>query len=145
MTQLPHSDLLDHAALMFTSARKNLMQGAALLSKIRAEGLYKPLYETFSEYLEQHVKISEGFASKLVVIYEAYVLEGGVKQETIDEVDSEKLYLALRLPGTFAEKVTKADLLTRSELKAELSEKNGVDCLHPTKITICAKCHQRVE
>lgn len=139
-----NTQILDRAALLFTSVRKNLVAGAALLSKIRAESLYKPSYETFADFVEQECHISLSFASKLCSVYDGYVLEGGVRQEELQEIDHEKLYLALRLPDTFAAKVHKAQLLSRSELKAELAEKDGVDCQHVTTIHICANCHKRV-
>ncbi len=137
-------DILKETAACFNDARKNLISGAALLHKISSQSLYKPSYESFNDYLDQECHISPSFASKLISVFQAYVIEGQVKKSELVGIDHEKLYLAIGMKGSFAEKVQKASLLSRSELKQELAEKDGVDCKHPTVITICSSCHARV-
>lgn len=150
MNDLPISSfvptiILQAAAACFNSARQSLIRGAGYLHHIKQQELWKESHESFGQYVESECHISQSFAAKLVKIYDHYVVAGGVSEQTLEGVDSERLYMALDLPGTTHEQVEKARLLTRRELKAELHEKEGVDCPHPEIIRICAVCKQRVE
>lgn len=73
----------------------------------------------WGDLIRDEFDISEGFASKLISIHKAFVLEGGISQEDLEGIDGEKLYLALRLEGTAEEKVSRAKTLTRRELREE--------------------------
>jgi len=142
----PQTTILTQAAQCFTTARQNIYEGAALLYKINEEGLWKDSFDSFGEYVEQDCQLSQGYASKLLQSWKFYVIEGGLSQAKLSGVDAEKLYLALKLPnGTPEKRLIQAQTLSRQELRAELTEKDGVDCQHETTITICASCHKRLE
>lgn len=142
MTKLT-SNLLNQAADCFNSIRKNFYEGAKLLHQIKTEELWKGEHGSFSEYLEQECKISDGFASKLIQVYEVFVLEAGFSQRKLEEVDHEKLYLSLKLPGTLEKRLIQAQTLTRAELKQQrVYEENGEECTHPG--SMCIKCHMRM-
>jgi hypothetical protein len=114
--------VLKAASQCFNRARQDFVAGARLLHEIKEKELWKTGYSSFGEYVEQECQISQSFAAKLTKVYEQYVLEGGVSESALQSVDAEKLYLALPLPGTTHEKLEKAKLLSRSDIKEELSE-----------------------
>jgi len=80
----------------------------------------------WADFIRDEFDISEGFASKLMTVFKAFVLEGGVSYERLEGIDSEKLYLAAKLEGTPEEKVAKARTLTRSELKQTRNDEEPV-------------------
>lgn len=143
---LPSLNLLETAATCFKQAQKNLIQGAALLYRINSEKIWESNYSSFGEYVEQECGISTSMASKLLKAYSYYAIESNIPQQELENVDYEKLYLTTALKDlTPEEKLVRAKSWSRSEIKAELSQKDGIDCAHPNKITICATCHARCE
>jgi len=117
----------------------------ARLYKIRREALWQAGYDTYQDFLDA-AKISQGNASILAKIHYEYVIRSGAEQTNLIGAGYSNLYEAIPLierDGVDAT-ITKAKLLTRSELKEEVrEEKHGV-CGHPEKITICAVCHKRL-
>lgn len=140
----PQTTILKDCSDCFSKARLNLMEGARLLYQIQEEKLYEGRFSSFGEYVEQELKVSQSFAAKLCKAYHFYAIEGGYSIKELQGIDSEKLYLSMNLPGNTEEKLEKAKLLSRSEIKSELNVKEGKECEHITKITICASCHSRV-
>lgn len=141
----PQTTILDQAAQCFTSARRNIYEGTALLYRIDQEKSWEGQFSSFGEYVEQECQLSQGYASKLLQSWKFYVIDGGLSQAKLNGVDAEKLYLALKLPdGTPEKRLIQAQTLSRQELRAELAEKDGEDCQHEQTVTICSRCHQRV-
>lgn len=138
------AQVLKQGAACFQSARKDLIRGAMLLHKIEKEEMWRAGFSSFSEYVEQECQIGKSFASKLIKIYDSYVIQAGFPQERLEGVDSEKLYLALTLSMTPENQLLRAETWTRGEIKAELAVKNGKECDHAMTVTICAACHARV-
>jgi hypothetical protein len=100
-----------------------------------------PKEQDWGDFLRDEFDIGESFASKLMTIHKVFVLEGGVSQEAIEGIDGEKLYLAAKLEGTAEEKVSKARLLTRRDLKEEKNEE--VPHEH-VPVSICKVCSIRL-
>jgi hypothetical protein len=140
----PSNTILVRAAKCFVSARQGLIEGASLLHEISTKGLWKGEYGSFGEYLERECQISQSFAAKLIKVYDTYAIQGQVSPEKLKEIDSEKLYLAIGLPGSAGDRLARAETLSRSELKAELASDENGDCQHESIINICAACHARV-
>ncbi len=92
------------------------------------------------DFIREQFDISESFASKLMTVYKVFVLEGGISPAKLESVDSEKLYLARDLDGDIEEKLEKAKLLTRRELKEEKTDEDGHE--HEW-IEVCKKCSIR--
>lgn len=136
-------EITKKAAECFTSARKNLLEGAKLLSEIKEKELWKGDYVSFNEYLQEGCRVSPGFASKLVQVYEHFCLQGKVAPKELADVDTEKLYMASKLPGTHEKQLSQAITLSRSELKSELKDPED-ECRHEDTVTICSGCHKRV-
>jgi hypothetical protein len=137
---------LQQAAECFMHARGNLMEGAAYLIEIKDKKLWQGAYSSFKEYLEQACQISPGMASKLIKVYQHYVLEGGFSQRNLQGVDNEKLYMLVEAPMTVETKFTKAQNLSRAELRQELAEHNHPTCTHPQtySVLICEDCQKRL-
>lgn len=95
----------------------------------------------WADFIRDQFDISESFASKLMTVFKAFVLEGGVSQERLEGIDSEKLYLAAKLEGTPDEKIAKASTLTRRELK---EERNDEEPHEHIPVSICKTCSIRL-
>jgi len=146
-TELSNNKLLTDTATCFKMARKGIYEGTRLLYQVRETNAWEGAFSSFSEYVEQECQISRSGASKLLQVWEYYVLEGRVSQLNLEGVDSEKLYMALKLPtGTAEEKLLKAREWNREDLRAELYTTGGNDCEHPSenRVTICGQCSKRV-
>lgn len=127
---------------------KNLLNAVRGSSIKIGENLY-----TIKQSLEQGVDwgdlirdefdISESFASKLMSIHKALVVEGGISPAKLEAIDSEKLYLSLKLEGTPEEKVEKARLLTRREIRQESVDDGHVHSGETVTIHKC--CGLRVD
>lgn len=95
----------------------------------------------WGDLLRDEFDISEGFASKLISIHKVLVIEGGISQAKLENIDGEKLYLALKLDGTAEEKIAKAQTLTRRELREERTDDDG----HTHEaVEICKHCGIRL-
>lgn len=137
-------ELLQRARVVSANAKKNMLELAYLLYTIRENDLFLRHHTSFSAYLEDDVKISEGFATKLISVYATFLENNTVDRKRIEGVDIEKLYLARRLEGSVEERLVKAETLTRSELKQELAIKDDKECQHLQTVTICSTCHVRL-
>lgn len=142
-----HSGVLEKAAECFTSARRNLVEGAAHLHLISSQNMWRGHTSSFGEFVEKHCHISESFAAKLCKIYDYFVVNGGVPRESLAGVDSEKLYLAMRLEGSAEEQVQKAQYLSRKDIKEQLKDEEFPDCQHETfetyqKCLSCGRFHR---
>lgn len=73
----------------------------------------------WGDLLRDEFDISESFATKLISIHRVLRVEGGLSQAKLEGIDSEKLYLSLKLTGSAEEKLAKATTLTRRELREE--------------------------
>lgn len=140
----PSTIILEQCKNSFKQIRVNLIEATEALYRIKSEELWKGEYGSFGVFVELELQISQSFASKLLSNWELYVVKGGLQKEQIQGVDYEKLYLAQKVEGDALTKMTFAKTLSRSEIKAELAEKNGEPCEHPSKVEICTICHQRV-
>jgi len=138
------SKILKQCADKFQAARQDLIGGAELLYQISTEELYKGKYDSFGDYVEEECKISRSMASKLVNTYGYFVLKAGVSPRNLADVDHEKLYLAMGLPGSPMKQLASARELSRSEIRQELKDPED-KCLHEHTYTICSACHKRLK
>lgn len=119
---------------------------AARLSRIRGQHLWKNGYESFADYLDE-AKITQGTASKLIQVYESFVLPGNFTPQQLEGAPYTSLYEAIPLLKEHKphEVVEMAKKLTREEIKSEVKDEKHPDCKHEETIVICVKCHRRVE
>lgn len=135
---------IDRCIDCFSSIKKNFIEGASLLYMIREDASYLDIYSSWGEFVET-LGISQSGASKMLKAFRHYVIEGGVSQRKLEEVDMEKLYLATSLEGSPEDQLAKAEVLSRTELKAQkISETTGHECAHEETVVICKSCHQRL-
>lgn len=142
MTQLTHNQiLLREVKIAFDSYRGSTLVAMQKLWEVKESGVWQELSPTWSEFVESELGISQGFASKLLSVHKTYVLDGGYSQEKLAGIDYERLYLARGLEGTVEEKVEKARLLTRRELKEERNDEVPHEHI---PIEICKTCSIRL-
>ena len=123
----------------------NFLELGGRLYEIREKNVWRASYEAWDDFLVAS-RLSKSTASKLISVFEAYVVEGGVSQETLEGVPYSLLYEAIPLIENHGVPMTvaKVKLLTRSEIKEEVREEKHGDCQHTETIHICAACHKRV-
>ena len=141
MESLERVDILDKAIACFDSARQNLLAGASYLYSIKKDELWRQHYDSYPAFLSD-CRVSEGTASKLVRVFEHFIVRGGLSHAKLAGVDYEKLYMAIRYPGDTDKQLAAAQTLTRGELRHELKNPND-DCEHEP-ISICRRCHQKL-
>jgi len=122
------------------------------LHEIRRKRMWEGQWDSYEDYL-QEIRISKAKASKIVSIYEKYVLEYSVPKEKLTKVGWSSLYSIL--PAVADEKsanewVDKASMLRREEIEDEIREiKTGAECNHEDvdylKLAICQKCGKRMK
>jgi hypothetical protein len=101
---------------------RNFLSMAILLKVIRDKKLYEHLnYDSFDEYCSTpEIDLSRSQVYKLINVYETWIEEFGHKQEEIEMISIEKLYIA----GSQAKQddqeewLEKARTLSRDDLKA---------------------------
>lgn len=120
------------------------------LKKIRDNKLYEIDYESFDLFLSE-LKISSGTASKLIQIYEIYILEYKISYEKLSQSNWTSLYEMLPL-ATSKEKavnlVEHGSLMRREDIKSKVREaKFGKNCKHQyyeLHIKQCKVCGERI-
>lgn len=132
---IPYDQMLDKAASCFGAARTRMVEGSAYLFIIQESKLWEGKYSSFGEFVETGCGISEAFASKLVKVYRYYHIENGLSPRKLQEIDTEKAYMAINLNGQPEHKLLKAAEWNRQELKDALAEgPNGEECSHKVLI-----------
>jgi hypothetical protein len=135
--------LLEKAENALKNVKVSILTAAKYLHEVKATNAFEGRYSSFGEFVESN-GMSQSFAAKLTKVWEYWVEQAKVSPTELKEIPAENLYLAINLPGNDEDKLAHARTLTRSEIKAELAEKDGHECEHLTKITICASCHARI-
>lgn len=124
----------------FGSVRHSVVVAMQLLSAVKDSGVWEQVANSWGEYVESELGISQSFASKLLTVNAAYILQGKVSPEKLEGIDYERLYLAQMLSGSVEEQIEKARTLTRKELK---EERNDEEPHTHQWIQICKHCQIR--
>lgn len=141
-------DVLVKAAQCFAASRSRMVEGSAYLWHIQEKKLWEGQYSSFGEFVETGCGISETFASKLVKVYRYYHVEHGLSPRKLQEIDTEKAYMAINLNGQPEHKLLKAAEWNRQELKDALAEgPNGEECGHKVLIIKhqCKACSRFID
>ena len=141
MTSLTVQNLLEQTKEAFERVRFSVVGAMVALAKVKAEDAWSEVAQSWGEYVEGELGISQSFASKLLSVHSHYISEGAVSPEKLIGIDYERLYLSAKTGGTIEEQIEKARTLTRSELKAERGE---ADQHEHQPITICKVCQVRL-
>lgn len=120
------------------------------LMLIRDNRLYEGQWETFNEYLAEFRNIAESTASRLITIYEVFVLKYKIPPKKLAEARGWTLLYSVvgnvNSKAQAVEWLEKATELSRNDLKKEITEEHtGVqqkDCKHEESFFIwgCPTC-----
>lgn len=118
------------------------------LYRIRTQELWKGEYENYQEFLDT-ARINISDASKSFSIHKSYIVEGGMTMAQLRGIGYSNLYEAIPLieRDGVETAVTKAETLTRDEIKDEVrDERHGA---HRHKVGTerwgaCEKCGKMV-
>jgi hypothetical protein len=141
MNELTPTGLLEEARTKFSNFRSSVVEAMAVLYDVHMGEAWKNVADSWGEYVESELQISQSFASKLLTTYKHYCIDANLSQEKIAGIDYEKLYLAAKTEGTPEEQVAKARTLTRRELK---EEKNDEAPHEHIPVSICKTCSIRL-
>lgn len=122
------------------------------LKRIKDEKLYLHGYENFLGFLDD-IKVSESVASRLIAIYDKFIIQLGYAPAQVAEAGGWSLVSTI-LPVIQTredadEWMNKATTLTRADLRREIKEhQSGIDmtkCEHAETytVTICRDCGDR--
>ena len=138
--QLEGKDLLKECILAFTAAKNSLFEAAQMLWFIRRDEVWKDEYDSWTDFVQNGIKMDKGRVSKLLTSYEHFVVQNGVELAQLTEAQEESLYLASKMEGTVDEQLAKSLTLTRSELRAQsLYEKTGEEHECSFRCTVCGR------
>lgn len=146
---LPPNEVLEKAVGCFGAARKRMAEGSAYLYVISESKLWdNGQNSSFGEFAESGCGISEAMASKLIKVYKYYVVDNAISPRKLEELDTEKAYMAINLNGQPEHKLLKAAEWNRQELKDALAENpDGSDCSHKVLIIKhqCKACSRFID
>lgn len=127
-----------------------------MLKNIRDNGLYEGRWDNFEDFLQDpQMSLDKGTASKMITIYEKFVLEYKMSPARIANAGGWSK-IAEVLPAVKDKKsaedwIDKCSSLSKSDLRKEVrEEKTGIkmsDCLHKDfyLVKICRKCGDKIE
>lgn len=143
----------ERAVVLEEAGRAMYLTLGEMLFNIRNNRLYEPFWSSWQEYTMEFKDLSGASISKLITIYEVFVVKFGFKIEELAKAGGwTKLYqLALVSPTKKEAKawLAKAHTATREDLHKFLVEaKTGIDmreCKHPDAVLIqmCPACGDR--
>ena len=123
------------------SITKDFWNLAIMLKINRDRKYYRTLgYETFEEYLgTPEISLSRSYTYKLIRNYELWVQKYRVSPAKLNEIDSEKLYLAgmVATKEDYEEWLEKAKVLSRSDIRGLIKGEE-----YEYKVT-CPQCGYR--
>lgn len=131
---------------------KNFLELGKRLMKIRDEQLFNSTHESFVEFLWE-AKLTESTASKLINVYQKFVVELGMSEDSILEAGGWTVVYKLKDVSTDKVKakewLEKASVLSPKDLENELKEsKTGIaqiTCPHIDTIDFrwCKTCGEK--
>jgi hypothetical protein len=123
MSGITNNQFVKDTITLVQRIETSFLELGARLYKIREERLWEGSYDTFNDFLAE-LKLTPGNASILASVHKNYVLDGGIEPEQLAGISYSNLYEAIPLiekEGVLSA-ATKAETLTRSEIKEELRE-----------------------
>jgi len=148
------SNIIPQNYIRETLQLRSQIEGAFLdlgerLYKIREEKLYVGEFENFEEFLLT-AKLSKATASKLITVYETFVLKYNLPTKELAGVGWSALYTVAGHADTkekAEDLVQRAGLLTRQDLEVSLRNDSSISsgCSHLNKRTVevCNDCGYR--
>lgn len=154
-TEMQQYDYCNQAIQMEGVARGVFLTLGEMLYKIRESRMYEPHWSSWNEYCMEFKDMSQGSISKVIAVYETFVLKFGYTTDELSQAGGWTKLYALTPHIKTKEDAEKwlgvASTLNRSDLaKTLLEAKTGIsmsDCPHIVThtIRICDKCGERWE
>ena len=148
---ITHYDYCQQTLTLKANIEHSFLALGERLKKIRDQRLYEPSWTSFYEYCEE-MKMNESTASRLIGIYEKFILEYHFEHQKLLEaggwsVISECLPV-IKSKNDAEEWLHKAKTLSRGDLRKELKEKKtGITetgCRHDYyMLRVCRKCGEK--
>jgi hypothetical protein len=134
---------IDAAIFLVRVSDKATSMTRELLFKIHDEKLWETRFSSWDEFVESPDGLdkSRGWASKNLQVHK-WAIQNSFSRESLEGIDTERLYLASKMEGPALKALTKAQTLSRQDLKDELREADPCE-IHQA-ITICGKCNCRL-
>lgn len=153
LSEIGKQKYCERAVLLEEAGRAMYLTLGEMLHNIRNERLYEPFWGSWQEYCMEFKDLSGSSISKLITIYEVFVLRYGFKIEELAKSGGwTKLYqIALASPTKkdATRWLSKGKVASRSDLMKFLTEaKTGIDmskCKHKDAylIRVCPSCGDR--
>ena len=145
----------EEALLLEKSISSQFLTLAERLYTIREQNLFAPQWDSFNEYCQEFKSLSQPSISRLIGIYEKFIVQYQIPKERIAALGGwSNLASTLAVVNTKDEAeewLHKAETLHRDDLRRELTEhKTGRDmrdCSHDNHyiVKICRDCHDRIK
>lgn len=149
-TEIKKHDYCEKTIELEHHARRLYLNMGERLFNIRNDRLYEPAWSSWQEFCMEFKDLSISSISKMISVYEVFILKYGFSPEKLAEVGGwTKLYALIPLIGSKSdakEWLDKSALLTRQDLtKAVIEASTGVSmssCKHPNAflVKICPDC-----
>lgn len=128
---------------------------AEYLYNIRENNLFAPQWDSFNEYCTEFKSLSQASISRLIGIYQKFIVEYQVPRERIAALGGwsniASTLAVVNSKQDAEEWLHKAETLHRDDLRRELTEhKTGRDmrdCAHENfySVKVCRDCHDRIK
>ena len=118
------------------------------LAKIRSERLWESNWDSWAEYLME-MKVTESTASRLISVYDKYVIEYKISEEKLANVGWSNLYEMIPLlkdKGSADEMIDKTSLMRKEDIREEIRSARHEAHEHEwtdLHLRICKKCGKK--
>ena len=135
----------DETLQLIHGIEKSFLELGKRMMKIRDEQLWEGRFTSFAEFLEE-AGMTEGTASKLIKVYQRFILEYNINPDTLAKISWTKLYTLLPLIKDKAEaqeKIENLGLMSRQDVENEIRDIKHPDCHHEwVSLEKCVNCHK---
>ncbi len=137
MNELDIPDVVQDTKNLLGSVRQSLVKVASNLHLLRATNQFEG---KFGQWAEETFGLSQSMTSKLLTIYDAWVIRAGIPQEQIEGQDYEKLYgyVPLLEGKSPEEALAQVRTWSRKDIKDEKQAKSP--CPHTHIEWCCTDC-----
>ncbi len=150
MNQELTTNYLQKTVDLKTTIEQSFLLLGERLKKIRDEGMFRPTYSFFYEWLEAEAKMKESMASRLISVYEKFIVNWGIDPTKVAEAGGWSDVYSI---GTFAKTKEEAEswlerkkTLSSGDFRKEVTESKHGKCEHEwveVHLNQCTKCGDR--
>jgi hypothetical protein len=122
-----NTELLSETIQLKKNLEKNFFELGARLQKIRDEQLYRGVYYSFKDFLDE-MKLTESFASRLITVHKRFIGEFQMNPDDLASIGWSSLYQIAKHTKDreeATELVGMANLVRREDLEDELRERRS--------------------